>query len=64
MVPEKRIDLSFAGRKFSQIVTPWAGMFCTLLARSSYIAMDPAFVPTAILRVAKQWEIWEGLYFI
>ena len=32
-------------------------MLCTLEARSSYIAMDPDFVPTAILRVAKQCEI-------
>ena len=29
-------------------------MFCTLLALISYIAIEPAFVPTAIRLVARQ----------
>ena len=38
-------------------LTPWAGMFWTLLALISYIAMEPFLVPTAIRLVARQWEI-------
>ena len=38
-------------------VTPCAGIFWTLLALISYMAMEPFLVPTAILLVARQWDI-------
>ena len=44
--------------KTAIISTWWAGIFWTLLARSSYMTMEPALVPTAIRRLAVQWDTW------
>ena len=37
-------------------------MFCTLLARSSYITIEPCFVPTAMRLVAVQCDTWRKTY--